>query len=382
MIFDEDKLYKVKEIKDNALDDLYQNLLIGILRFEELSEKEYQDFILGYLTYCVNRDNLHPIFFQFKNTSHKDAVAHTSYWEKDKGSIITFDPQFKNLKKPNGYWYLTPILNMLEHECAHNYDYKYFPKTFNPVNNTNGKKEYVYKLLSFKALTKIFEGTEFETFTSRLTYLLNVTSRDEMFAMKRAPQMVQKLINDAQGLSKILNISADLNDMQKVVDLETYGTKELLEIARLLFANKIPTDGKKFSEFKTELNKVYNAIITDNFDGFSEKQKFTILKAKPFLIYLQDIKPFYDQKIIDKLFEKQITSKNVYVADLLLLTNLHYNKNAKKQINQIFEQAQKDNELEFLHTAIKKLQNILPFSRTPFNYYKKLFEEYSNEKTK
>lgn len=375
MIMQENQIYRVKQISESELDNMYQNLLLRLLNFDNLSQSQYQTFILGYLTYIVNRDNLHPISFRFKHTSHEDVVAHTSFWNKEEGAIITFN--LKNLEKPKSLWHLTPILNMLEHEIAHNYDFKNWQRTFNPITCPNGKKEYVYKLLSYNALTKIFAGTDYEKFVEHLTHLLAITSRDEMFAMHRAPQKVQKFIHDALSLAKDLKISANLDDMQEVIDIEMHGTKEMLEIAKLFFANKIQAGGKRFNDFKTELARLYDAILTNNYDNLpyiTAEKKDYLIKNKQFILYLQDIKPFYDQNIIDKFFDKQITSEKIFVVDILLITNLHYNKHAKQQLQALFQQAKKDNQLEFVNTAIQKLQNTLPFSRT---CYQTLFQ---NEK--
>ena len=381
----ENEVYQIKKIPAEQLNHKYQYLLLRLINFDALTQSQYQNFLLDYLTYIVNRDNLHPIFYRFKHTSH-NASAYTSFWNPKDGATITFDPTKDILEKPKSLWGLTPILNMLEHEIAHNYDFKYFPKTFNPITNPNGKKELTYKFLSYKALTEIFAGTEYEKFVEHLVYLLTVTARDEMFAMDRAPLRVQNFVNDAYALAKQLNISVNFEEMQEVLNTEIYGKTEMREIAKLFFANKLQPDGKKFQDFQNELNKIYDALLTDNFDNIpniTPEKKNYIIKNKQFIIYLQDIKVFYNQNVIDKFFEKNITSENIFVLDILLLTNLHYNKNSSYQLNRLFNQAAKDNQLTFLKNAISKVEDILPFSRTPKNHYNKLCAKYNcqeNEK--
>ena len=385
MFTEENEVYQIKKISDEKLYNKYQYLLLRLLKFYDLTQAQYQNFLLDYLTYIVNRDNLHPIFYRFKHTNH-NAAAYTSFWNPKDGATITFDPTKDILEKPKSLWDLTPILNMLEHEIAHNYDFKYFPKTFNPITNPNGKKELTYKFLSYNALTEIFAGTEYEKFVEHLVYLLTVTARDEMFAMDRAPLKVQKFVDDAKALAKKLNLNADLSEMQEVLDTEIYGKTEMRNIAKLFFAGVLKPGGKNFNDFKSELNKIYDALITNNFDsilGITPEKKNYILKNKPFIIYLQDMKVFYDQNFIDKLFAKHIASDNIFVLDILLLTNLHYNKNAKKQLEMLFKQAQKDQALDFVKNVITKTQNTLPFSRTPINHYKQLLAKYNtleNEK--
>ena len=385
MFTEENEVYQIKKISDEKLDNKYQYLLLRLIKFDALTQSQYQNFLLDYLTYIVNRDNLHPIFYIFKHTNH-NAAAYTSFWNPKDGATITFDPTKDILQKPKSLWGLTPILNMFEHEIAHNYDFKYFPKTFNPITNPNGKKELTYKFWSYNALTEIFAGTEYEKFVEHLVYLLTVTARDEMFAMDRAPLKVQKFVDDAKALAKKLNLNADLSEMQEVLDTEIYGKTEMRNIAKLFFAGVLKPGGKNFNDFKSELNKIYDALITDNFDsiiGITPEKKNYILKNKPFIIYLQDMKVFYDQNFIDKLFAKHIANDNIFVLDILLLTNLHYNKNAKKQLEMHFEQAQKDQALDFVKNVITKTQNSLPFSRTPINHYKKLLAKYNtleNEK--
>ena len=83
-IVDYNQFYEIKQIEKSALDDVFRGLLY-IFPAIQKSQSSYMRFMMDYLTYAVNRDELKDVVFTYSTKLEGETNARTfpSLYEKD-----------------------------------------------------------------------------------------------------------------------------------------------------------------------------------------------------------------------------------------------------------------------------------------------------------
>ena len=375
------KIFVIKNIPEEKMGIFYEGLIKMFLNYDNLSQEDYEKFLKAYLTYIVNRDNILPICFRLeKIVGMKDIPMLTSHWNKNDGAILTFNPDFQIWEKPESMQNLTAIILGLEHEIAHNFDFKNWPRSYQKFDNELGKKAYNYRLSSLSLLDHIFAGTKFEDIFTLAKRYIKTSSHDEHFAMKRAPYFTAKFFIDIQSyaLKHNIELPKDAEKLYYCSLFENNAVDKLFEESKSFFANKKEISGYRFSDLKTEVLKLFGNYISEDFTSTpymtEEKIQYLQKNEKSFFAIL-DNKCFFDQKIVDKLFEKETSGKDLYLQTAIQIANLFYNKNSKAEYQKIAEIVKKQDGTEILEKYISGQKHKTPLNRTPEKFLLELIIE-------
>lgn len=367
------KVYKIKQISEDKLEKFYQSIIKMFLNYDNLSQENYEKFLLGYLTYIANRDNVLPIWFRIEKVQGmENTPMFTTFWNKKDGALLTFNPSYQIWEKVNLH-NLPAIINGLEHEIAHNYDFKNWERTYQKFDNELGKKTHNYRSNSLILLEQIFANTEFENIFKCAKRYIMTSSHDEHFAMKRAPHFVSKFFVDVQNYAKAHNIKLPegTKKFQYSSHIEAKAVDQLFEESKNFFADKKEVSNLSFFDLKTEVLKLFENYISGDFSSTpymtEEKIKY-IQHNEEYFFAIQDNKCFFDQKIVDKLFEKEITGKDLYLNSVMQIANMFYNKNSKTQYQKIAEITNQQGETALLNKYILKQKQKHPLNRTPAKF--------------
>lgn len=374
------KTYVVKKIPEENLNKFYEGLIKMFLNYENLSEKDYEKFLKGYLTYIVNRDNILPICFKLeKIAGMKDIPMLTSHWHQNDGAMLTFNPDFQIWEKHESMQNLAAVINGLEHESAHNFDFKNWPRSYQKFDNELGKKAYNYRLSSLSLLDHIFAGTKFENLYKSTKRYIKTSSHDEHFAMKRAPYFTAKFFIDAQNYAIKHNIKLPqgAKNFYYCSRFENNAVDALFEESKNFFADKKEVMGYKFSDLKTEVLKLFENYLAEDFTSTpymtEEKIQYLQKNEKSFFATL-DIKCFFDQKIVDKIFEKETSNKDLYLETVIQIANMFYNKNSQPEYQKIAEIVKQQGGTDILKKYISEKKQKPPLSRTPEKFLSELIK--------
>ena len=97
-------------------------------------------------------------------------------------------------------------------------------------------------------------------------------------------------------------------------------------------------------------------------------------KNEKFFLSIQDHKCFFDQKIVDKIFEKETNGKDLYLDTVIQIANLFYNKNSKAEYQKIAEIVKRQGQMDILEKYISGQKHKVPLSRTPENFLSELIK--------
>ncbi|MBQ2713608.1 MAG: hypothetical protein IJF22_01385 [Clostridia bacterium] len=374
------KIFVVKKIPEDKLNKFYEGIIKMFLNFDNLSQNDYEKFLKAYLTYIVNRDNVLPIYFRLeKILGMEDTPMLTSHWNKNDGAMLTFNPDFQIWEKPESMQNLTAIILGLEHEIAHNFDFKNWERIYQKFDNELGKKSYDYRSSSLSLLDHIFTGTKFEELFTLAKRYIKTSSHDEHFAMKRAPFFTTKFFIDIQSyaLKHNIELPKDAEKLYYCSLFENNAVDKLFEESKNFFADKKEVLGYRFSDLKTEVLKLFENYISGDFAStlYMTEEKIQYLqKNEKYFLAIQDHKCFFDQKTVDKLFEKETNGKDLYLDTAIQIANLFYNKNSKAEYQKIAEIVKRQGQIDVLEKYISGQKHKVPLSRTPEKFLSELIK--------
>ena len=377
---EQSKIFVVKKIPEDKLNKFYEGMIKMFLNFDNLSQKDYEKFLKAYLTYIVNRDNILPIYFRLeKIAGMKDIPMLTSHWNKNDGAMLTFNPDFQIWEKPESMQNLTAIILGLEHEIAHNFDFKNWERAYQKFDNELGKKSYDYRLSSLSLLDHIFADTKFEEIFTLAKRYIKTSSHDEHFAMKRAPYFTTKFFIDIQSyaLKHNIELPKDAEKLYYCSLFENNAVDKLFEESKNFFADKKEIMGYRFSDLKTEVLKLFENYISGDFAStlYMTEEKIQYLqKNEKYFLSIQDHKCFFDQKTVDKIFEKETNGKDLYLDTVIQIANLFYNKNSKAEYQKIAEIVKRQGQMNILEKYISGQKHKVPLSRTPEKFLSELIK--------
>ena len=357
------KPYIVKLVESSKLNDLY-NQVLGLVQSIHKRQSNYMRFMIEYLAYAVNRDELKDIYFMYKTKLDELTRGSTIYspYNDSTPTVILLSPKNGAFASFNSYQDFFKAIDTLEHEISHLYDYTNWPLEYLKFENEKGK----YKMSTSPSLiSEIFKDTPFEKIALLWRGVMYYNNHLEVFARQRA------LIATTQFFECLKELYSDQKNWQEIEEgFKKYEERinhvneKTSEWAHDLFANKdMHDDGIVFSDFKKEFDKVIDATVSGDFSivPYLDKSKMKLINSRlRDLNELALINTIYNQENIDKLFNMQVNFEKIDYKAISVLIMHKSNQNSAKHLKILREKAKEFSEEDLLQ---KTLDTYIPRKR-------------------
>lgn len=373
-IVDYNQFYEVKQLEKPELDEVFKTLFYIFPNIRN-KQADYMTFMVTYLTYAVNRDELKDVDFMYTTKLEGVSAGECDpvFFERESLPLsLRFSTRTPLFKKFEGYVNFFEAIDMIEHEVSHLYDYENWPYDYVKFENENGRLKIPFNV---SLMVELFSNTPYEKIAWLWERVVYYNSHSEIFARQRAQvhttqffEFLKQVFSDQKGWQEIEE------GFKKYEESINYLNEKTTEWAYDLFSNKdikdINEDGIRFSDLKREFDKVVQATATGDFSTipYLDESKIELVNSNLHLVNtLALANTIYNQENIDKLFNMQVNFEKIDYKAISILIMHKSNKNSAKHLKTLREKAKEYGEEDLLQ---ENLETFIPRKHkqeTPMN---------------
>lgn len=358
-----DNEYLLPDVQPEDISKMFNQIMEKLCNAEKLGADEYLGMLVDYLTYINCRDEIGKIKVKVSSRLKGTTIIMSIHPPKgDREGLIEINPENKAFFKFMNYYNLFDMINALEHEISHAFEYLYLPSSYLKFVQEDGKDAYMSsgEPAFFKDL---FLGHEFEYAASRWAKAQYFSMHSEQFARRRALKNTKNMFVKMIEYAKSANMPP--RKISEIVHGYVRHEREMrkdeerkMSFAKKFFAGKEFVEGKSILDVKKAWDKFIDKLVQDDLlslDHMNKKKAGVVNRNLGYVLDLCNLHILYNQENFEKLFAWQFNKEKLNLNNLMDIICQRRNSSSRKQLEMILQKLKGSEEEQKFYKACEKL---------------------------